>query len=169
MEEHFSKNNGGNGVVDYFNYFYPNNTVDIDIAWRGDVAEEFLSESIKLYEFIIRNFPNSTICNVNKNFDEKYEIAVIDNNGKLIINIDIYRIKDNIAACVQRFHMNCVRQWFDGHNVYMMSECIGTLMSGINDHYKYMANNTNPMDCVLKYANRGYTTDRKSTRLNSSH
>jgi hypothetical protein len=141
---------------DYINYVYPYNTTDVDIAYCGDIESEFEKHTYILYEFILKTYPTATIHLVDKGFDFKYSIK-FKSEDKLR-NVEVYRVKENIVKLIHKFHLCVVRQFFTGKNVYMLSECATSLMSGINTTYRYMANNTNPMNCILKYAKRGYTT-----------
>jgi hypothetical protein len=143
--------------VDYINYFYPASSVDMDIAWFGSDPVAFQHNAIMVYERVRYNYPNSKLSLVNRKMDTKYEICVIDRSNNVVRNIDLYCINVNIAAHVQKFHFNCVRSWYDGSDVYMLSEAVGALLSGINDSYSYIASNSNPLDCTLKYVSRGFT------------
>jgi hypothetical protein len=137
----------------YIDYIYPYNTTDIDIAFSGDIESEFENNVNIVFEHCRSKNPNATLHLVDKGYDFKYSIKIPG-----MRHIEIYRVKDNIVALIHRFHLCCVRQFFDGSNVFMLSECVNAMMTGINTSYRYMANNTNPMFCILKYAKRGYTT-----------
>lgn len=64
----------------------------------------------------------------------------------------------DFAPCVAKFHLPCVRGYYNGKNVYLMPSCITALMTGINIDYKYFAGIRNPIEILQKYRTRGFST-----------
>ena len=60
------------------------------------------------------------------------------------------------SACVARFHLPCVRGFYNKNNVYLLPSCITALMTGINIDYKYFAGRKEPYDIFMKYRLRGF-------------
>lgn len=77
----------------------------------------------------------------------------------LLHSIEVFRTKfDEFFSCVSRFHLPCVRGYYDGNNVYLMPSCITALMTHVNIDYKYFAGIRDPIDIVNKYRMRGIGT-----------
>lgn len=71
---------------------------------------------------------------------------------------------------VGRFHMPCVRAYYQGDKIYMLPSFITAMMTGINIDYKYFAGSRNPVSIINKYLMRGYsvilnTKEKKSVYL----
>lgn len=100
--------------------------------------------------------------------DENYLLIKMGENVKFKIteknlahNIETFRIKSqnkDFFSTVSRFHLPCVRGYFDGRMVYLLPSCITALMTGINIDYKYFAGIRDPCDIINKYRSRGFGT-----------
>nr|QBK88631.1 MAG: uncharacterized protein LCMiAC01_03090 [Mimivirus LCMiAC01] len=74
-------------------------------------------------------------------------------------DIEVFKIKyDEIFSCVSRFHLPCVRTYYDGNNVYMLPSCVTSIMTHINIDYKYFASRKDPITIINKYRIRGFGT-----------
>ena len=70
--------------------------------------------------------------------------------------VEVFRIKfDDFFSCVSRFHLNCVRGFYDGDDVKLLPSCITALMTGINMDYKYFSGQRDPIVILNKYRSRG--------------
>jgi hypothetical protein len=76
----------------------------------------------------------------------------------LIRPIDIFMINYAPIKMVKKFHLPCVKMYYDNENLYMLSSCVAALNSGINHNYKWFSCNKVAADILIKYANRGITT-----------
>jgi len=94
----------------------------------------------------------------------------------LIRPIDLFRIPYDAAKMVKKFHVPCVRMWFEGtqevdildgkivagsssaDDLIIFDSCLRALKSGVNNSYKWFSCNKIPADVILKYAQRGITT-----------
>ena len=65
---------------------------------------------------------------------------------------------DDFFTLVSKFHMPCVRAYYDGENVYMTPSCISAHMTYMNIDYKYFAGSKDPIEIILKYRMRGFGT-----------
>jgi hypothetical protein len=75
----------------------------------------------------------------------------------LIHTMEIFRVKDkDFFSTVGRFHLPCVRSFYDGNNVYMLPSCITAMLTGYNIDYKYFAGVRDPIDIINKYRIRGF-------------
>jgi len=73
--------------------------------------------------------------------------------------IEIFRVKDkDFFSTISRFHLPCVRSFYDGNNVYMLPSCITAMLTGYNIDYKYFASVRDPIEIITKYRIRGFNT-----------
>ena len=88
-------------------------------------------------------------------------------SDKMLHCIEAFRVKSqDFFSVVGRFHLPCVRGYYNGDNVYLLSECVTALMTGINVDYKYFAGVRDPIDILNKYRMRGFGTILNSTEKN---
>jgi hypothetical protein len=74
-------------------------------------------------------------------------------------SIEAFRTRfDDYFSCVARFHLPCVRSYYNGENVYMLPSAITALMTYTNIDYKYFAGIRDPVDILDKYRTRGFGT-----------
>lgn len=80
-------------------------------------------------------------------------------SDKMFHSIEAFRVKSgDFFTVVGRFHLPCVRGYYNGDNVYLMSSCVTANMTGINIDYKYFAGIRDPIDILNKYRIRGFGT-----------
>ena len=78
-------------------------------------------------------------------------------SNKLSHSIEAFRTKgQSFFNTVARFHLPCVRAFYNGKNLYMLPSCVTAMMTGINIDYKYFAGIRDPIDILNKYRMRGY-------------
>ena len=70
---------------------------------------------------------------------------------------EVFRIKYNFLATVSRFHLPCVRGYYDGNEVYLLPSAISALLTNKCIDYKYFAGVRSPFEIILKYIFRGYS------------
>jgi hypothetical protein len=71
--------------------------------------------------------------------------------------IELFRSKTaDFFGMVARFHLPCVRAYYQGDNVYILPSCITAMMTGVNIDYKYFACVRDPIDIINKYRMRGF-------------
>ncbi|CAH6421497.1 Hypothetical protein KVN_LOCUS310 [uncultured virus] len=74
-------------------------------------------------------------------------------------SIEVFKTKySEFFSCVARFHLPCVRGYYNGNDVYLLPSCISALMTNINIDYKYFAGIRDPIDIINKYRIRGFGT-----------
>tara|TARA_Y100000768_G_scaffold68896_1_gene48330 strand:- start:2591 stop:4972 length:2382 start_codon:yes stop_codon:yes gene_type:complete len=89
----------------------------------------------------------------------KFEIYAKEPRKVLRKKIEFFKIKyNNFFSSVSKFHLNVVRSYFDGENVYLLPSCITALKTFINIDLKYFAGNTSPYNIIKKYRYRGFGT-----------
>ena len=78
---------------------------------------------------------------------------------QLLRTIELFATKPNdFFNTVARFHLPCVRAYYQHDNVYILPSCITSMMTGLNIDYKYFAGTKNPIDILNKYLMRGFGT-----------
>lgn len=74
-------------------------------------------------------------------------------------DIEIFRNKDKDPFyLISKFHLNCVRGYYDGMDVHMLPSCITALKTFINMDFKYFAGKRSPYKIINKYRMRGFGT-----------
>ncbi len=99
------------------------------------------------------------------------EYVKTENKHKYIIKglpreIDIFHI-DSIPHVIVKYHLGCVRAWFDGTNVWCFPSFVTAAMTSTNVDIRWTSNRKDVRDIVLKYFQRGFGTllnhsDRRS-------
>jgi len=67
-------------------------------------------------------------------------------------------ICDDFFGVVSKFHLPCVRGFYDGDNVYLTPSCVTAHKTGWNIDYKYFAGSKTPIEIINKYRMRGFGT-----------
>ena len=78
------------------------------------------------------------------------------------------RYEGSFFSMVSKFHLPCVRGFYNGKDVKLLPSCISAAMTLINIDYKYFAGSKDPIEIINKYRSRGYTTllnDKEKIRL----
>jgi hypothetical protein len=89
----------------------------------------------------------------------KFEISSAAKSNVLRRKIEFFKIKYNsFFSSVSKFHLNVVRSYYNGENVYILPSCITALKTYINMDLKYFAGNTSPYNIIEKYRFRGFGT-----------
>ncbi len=74
-------------------------------------------------------------------------------------SLEVFRTKyPDYFSCVARFHLPCVRGYFDGETTYLLPSCITALMTFTNIDYKYFSGSRDPIEIINKYRMRGFGT-----------
>lgn len=74
-------------------------------------------------------------------------------------NLEIFQIRyTEFFSSVGRFHLPCVRAYYNGDNVYMLPSAITAYMTNMNIDYKYFVGSKDPIEIVNKYRMRGFGT-----------
>jgi hypothetical protein len=90
---------------------------------------------------------------VTENLKFKYKITGIKRS------FEIFQIKfPNFFSTVHKFHLPCVRSYYDGTTVHMLPSAVSACMLLSNLEYKYFAGTKDPIEVINKYRQRGFTT-----------
>lgn len=72
---------------------------------------------------------------------------------------EIFRINtEHHFACVARFHLPCVRSYYNGTKCYLLPSAITSYHTFTNIDFKYFVGSHDPINIIDKYRNRGYST-----------
>ena len=124
-----------------------------------DIAQKFKDTDFIFYQNDFRsidtkvNKENKAIMKIGESIRFKLEFKKI---GK---TIELFKTaNDDFFSTVAKFHLPCVRAYYNNSNVYILPSCIGAMMTGINIDYKYFAGIRDPYQIVIKYMRRGFGT-----------
>ncbi|XWV24886.1 hypothetical protein QJ856_gp0897 [Tupanvirus deep ocean] len=72
---------------------------------------------------------------------------------------EIFRISDvEFFSCIARFHLPCVRSYYNGTNCFILPSAITAYMTLTNIDFKYFVGSNDPISILNKYRMRGYGT-----------
>lgn len=72
---------------------------------------------------------------------------------------ELFPVKyDDFFSIVSRFHLPCVRGYYNGSNVYLTPSCISAHLTFMNIDYKYVAGTKDPIEIINKNRIRGFGT-----------
>jgi hypothetical protein len=85
----------------------------------------------------------------------KYKIK----SNLLTHNIEIFQTKyEPFFSTVAKFHLPCVRGYYNGKETYLLPSCISANLTFMNIDYKYFAGSKDPIEIINNYRLRGYGT-----------
>jgi hypothetical protein len=130
---------------------------DIDMMIRCDNLYEFDKIAEQHFKSIERAVDELKIAS-----EITLERVDTENKHKWRINgltrtIDIFHV-DGIAEVIVKYHLPCVRAWYDGDMVHCFSSFITAAMTGMNIDIRWTSNRKDVRDIVLKYFQRGFGT-----------
>ncbi len=121
------------------------NQSDCDMSFY---VNDFKTDSDKVSDD--KNFMVLKICE-----NIKFKIS----STKFYKTIELFRSRSkDFFNIVAKFHLPCVRAYYQGNNVYILPSCITSMMTGINIDYKYFAGIRDPINIINKYRMRGFGT-----------
>lgn len=72
-------------------------------------------------------------------------------------SFEIFRINyDEFFSCISRFHLPCVRSYYNGKTCYMLPSAITSYQTLCNIDFKYFMGSNDPISILNKYRKRGY-------------
>jgi hypothetical protein len=140
------------GVIHHIEY----SDIDIMIACKW---EEFDDIATSHYEAIKKAIKELKIPMIG---DLRLERKLTENKHKYIISglareCDIFHV-DDILSVIIKYHLGCVRAWYDGSTVHCFPSFISAAMTGMNADIRWTSNRKDVRDIVLKYHSRGFGT-----------
>jgi hypothetical protein len=101
--------------------------------------------------------------NINKELNEEIKLSInykySITSPHLLHNLEIFQVRyDDFFATVSRFHLPCVRAYYNGTTVLMSPSFITAHLTFMNIDYKYFAGSRDPIEIINKYRMRGFGT-----------
>jgi hypothetical protein len=129
--------------------------IKIDDIKYEKINEIVSIDNFKYYVYNTERFDNNMNYNSNPTYTEniKYHIS----SPYMRRSLEVFKIKFTFMATVSRFHLPCVRGYYDGSQVYLLPSAISALLTNKCIDYKYFAGVRSPFDIILKYIFRGYS------------
>ena len=130
---------------------------DMDIAIRAENHLEYQNKVFAIVNDIKKSLP---VEKANTLYLQKYKLKY---GYKWILkgakrHIEFFRINIEPQQLLHSFHVNVVRFWWDGKILRGLTSGVCAVLTGVNQWYKWIFNNKNPIDIIMKYIQRGYTT-----------
>jgi hypothetical protein len=128
--------------------------VDIDIMIETTDMEEFDKIVSQHYEVIRQNVPElyrSNVALVQIETENKYKYRITG----LPREVEFFCV-NSIPGVIAKFHLGCVRAWYDGTKVYMFPTFVSTAYTGLHFDMRWTSCNKDLRDIVLKYYQRGF-------------
>jgi hypothetical protein len=131
-----------------------NQLADVDISITAKTFEDFQEKAHQLYLRIKENCASR---------GEVWLKAIVTPNAVkyalygpgLVRPMEIFRIFYSPLKMVKKFHVNCVKMYYDGAQVLMFRACLASLLTGVGDYYDWWSCNKIPTDVLMKYEQRG--------------
>ena len=150
----------------YDNYIF--NEFDIFSNEEKQYCKHFIPELYLQYSQLNDNDINVeyNIKIVNKIYDDDDNNFSLHIQTKYRINspflnhpFEIFRNKSvDPFALIHKFHLNCVRGYYNGKNVYLLPSCISAHLTYWNMDVKYFSGKQSPYEIINKYRMRGFGT-----------
>jgi hypothetical protein len=101
--------------------------------------------------------------NINKELNEEIKLSInykySITSPHLLHNLEVFQVRyDDFFATVSRFHLPCVRAYYNGTTVLMSPSFITAHLTFMNIDYKYFAGSRDPIEIINKYRMRGFGT-----------
>jgi hypothetical protein len=84
---------------------------------------------------------------------------------KLSRTIEIFRSPQDMIKLVSMFHVPAVKTLWVFDDLIMLRSYMVTMLTGVCESFDWFSNNKNPMDIMLKNAQRGYATYHNDKEL----
>lgn len=139
--------------IDDINIVVVTYEIDKDSTVAKDCETCFYVNDFRTPENKVTNEKNIMLLKIAENIKFKFR------SERMLHCIEAFRVKSNdFFSVVGRFHLPCVRGYYNGDTAYLMPSCITANMTGINIDYKYFAGVRDPIDILNKYRMRGFGT-----------
>ncbi|AUV58509.1 hypothetical protein [Bandra megavirus] len=130
-----------------------------DYKLEKNVVENKKPESNSGLElmYIVNKDKNDPDSDIFIKFSEnlKYKIS----SKYLKHQFEVFRIVDDeFFGCISRFHLPCVRSYYNGDNCYMLPSAVTAYQTFTNIDFKYFVGTSDPIHIMDKYRKRGYGT-----------
>ena len=132
---------------------------DIDLA--VECAFDDFDKSVELIFAEIKiNNPYAVLCKKKTENKHKYIVKGIPRY------IDIFHVA-SISHVVSKFHLDCVRAWFDGITIHCFPTFICAANTSMCSDIRWVSNQKDLRDVIMKYHYRGFGTYINATDLSN--
>ncbi len=141
----------------YVNKFYKSDTVKSTETKNTESEEDKEDNNDETAEVLATHTQNKgkEIKDIDMIYTYKYKIE----SPHLNHSFELFPVKyDEFFSVVARFHLPCVRSYYNGENVYLTPSCISAHMTFMNLDYKYITGSKDPLDIINKNRMRGFGT-----------
>lgn len=162
-------NDGRDHTIDYSDIDFMIETNDV-LAADGSV----LIPALDIFDQVAQAHFESIQATVMSMTDGKFGIAAIpkynlvlervvtENKHKWVItglprSIDMFHV-NSIPAVIVKYHLGCVRAWYDGEDVHCFPSFVTAAKIGLNVDVRWTSNRKDVRDIILKYMQRGFGT-----------
>ena len=144
----------------YDNEYYPsmectddyNKCSDIDVVVDLSDDEPFTKKCESILTAVQQKHPEAKLIEIKTKKSFRFKIF-----GKGMKRcIELFRTYIDPIATISRFHFPCVRGYYDGRSVRLLSSLVAGAMSGFMPDWKWMASTHVGEYLVAKYFSRGY-------------
>lgn len=161
--------------IQKYNEFVKNYSVEEIIQLKKKYPDIFIQDEIDFRVYVNRNtnkfkqhetkykqdndFMEQNTHESFREIDLVYTYKYKIESPHLMHCLELFSIKyDDFFSVVSRFHLPCVRSYYNGTNVYLTPSCISAHMTFMNLDYKYIAGSKDPFDIINKNRMRGFGT-----------
>lgn len=130
---------------------------DIDIMIETTNDNEFDMICHKHFEEILQAIKEDRLQTIDNVTLEKKET---ENKYKYIVHglcrpLEMFSV-NNIPGVINKFHLSCVRAWFDGKTLMTLPSFIATANTGMNLDIRWVSCNKDIRATILKYFRKGF-------------
>lgn len=151
----------------YFNKVSKQEDIDLIFPYYIDYIDNKMNQVININEYKL-NYPElfEYTNQIRINYDENYEFNV-DYVFKFHIkspylahHLELFGVRQNksYSSIISRFHLPCIRGYYDGNNVYLTPSCVSAHLTFMNIDSHYISCNTELSEIIIKYHIRGFGT-----------
>lgn len=131
-----------------------------NISFESNVDESKTPESnsgIEMVYYMTHENSESKESDIFIKFSENLRYKIISKHLKH--PFEVFRISEKeYFSAVARFHLPCVRSYYNGKTCYLLPSAITAYHTLCNVDFKYFVGSNDPINIIDKYRKRGYTT-----------
>lgn len=138
--------------IDDFKVYLLNYETD-DSCYKHDYEKCIFMSDIKNNNFLDENNNkvNKLMCKISEGI--RFKISSKNMNRSL----EVFKTKNNnYYSVISRFHMGCVRAFWNGKTAMCLPSFITSMMLQLSTDYKYFSSIRDPIEIVNKYRSRGF-------------
>lgn len=130
---------------------------DIDIAVKTSSYKEFMNRAEEIIKLISKNLGSPATYTLKTSASGvRFQVR----HTKLDRHFEIFRTPLEFIRLVGGFHVPCVKAYWDfsRRDLIMTRSFVTAMVTGVLESFDWFSTLKNPIDVILKYAQRGYST-----------